>query len=495
MFLRHPLALLISASVLAGCAVGPEYKKPEVSLPDHFMGQAQLEHRNQKAIKDMVSWWDGFDDPLLSRFVSLALEQNLDIAQALARIAQAKSGMSMAQAALLPSIDGTAQGTRVHQSLETPLGQLLNNVPGYDRNASMYETNLVAAWELDIFGGLRREREAAMSEYLAAKAGGDATRLAVAAQTADIYITIRSLQTRLDINRKQLQTQQDLLSKVSILYQRGLAPKLQVQQTEGALSHVKASIPMIEAGLDTAMNALDVLLGAAPGAYRSDLGQPTPIPLAPQVNSIGSPADLLQRRPDLMVAEQRLKAANAKIGVATSEYYPKFGLNVLLGSATAISSGNLFSSNANQAAGVLGLRWRLFDFGRINAQIDLAKGKELEALSAYRQAALRATEDVENSISALIKRDEQVEALTQGELFLQQARESSFTAYQKGVSSLIDVLHADETLLRTADARAQAQTEAAHAAVAMFKALGGGWTNDGFSSQASSQVNTAKAPN
>lgn len=492
--LLRPLALLISASVLAGCAIGPEYTKPEVSLPDHFMGQAQIEQRNDKAIKDIVSWWDGFDDPILSRFVALALEQNLDIAQASARIAQARSGLTMAQAALLPSVNGTAQGTRVHQSLETPLGQLLNNVPGYDRNASMYEANLVAGWELDIFGGLRREREAAISEYLAAKAGGDATRLAIAAQTADIYITIRSLQTRLDINRKQLQTQQELLSKVSMLYQRGLVPKLQVQQTEGAVAHVKASIPVIETGLDSAMNALDVLLGAAPGTYRSDLGQSTTIPFAPQVSSIGSPADLLLRRPDLMVAEQRLKAANARTGAAISEYYPKFGLNVLLGSATAISAGNLFSSNANQAAGILGLRWRLFDFGRINAQIDLAKGQELEALSAYRQAALRATEDVENSISALLKRDEQVEALTQGELALQQARESSFAAYQKGVSSFIDVLHADETLLRTADARAQAQAEAAHAAVAMFKAFGGGWKNDGLSSQASSHVNTAKAP-
>lgn len=493
MSFHRPVAALVSATLLAACAVGPDYRKPELSLPDHFMGQAQLEQRNDQTIKDIASWWDGFDDPLLSRFVALALEQNLDIAQASARIVQARSGLSIAQAALLPSVDGTAQGTRVHQSLETPLGQLLNNVPGYDRNASLYEANLVAGWELDLFGGLRREREAAVSEYLAAKAGGDATRLAIAAQTADIYITIRSLQTRLDINRKQLQTQQDLLSKISLLHERGLAPKLQVQQTEGAISHVKAAIPVIEAGLDTAMNALDVLLGAAPGTYRSDLAEASTIPLSPQISLIDSPADLLQRRPDLMVAEQRLKAANARIGVATAEYYPKIGLNVLLGTATAISAGNLFSSNANQAAGVLGLRWRLFDFGRINAQIDFAKGKELEALSAYRQAALRATEDVENSISTLIRRDQQVEALTQGELSLQQARESSYVAYQKGVSSFIDVLHADESLLKTADARAQAQAEAAHSAVALYKAFGGGWVNSASFTQTPAPLNTANA--
>jgi outer membrane protein TolC len=175
------------------------------------------------------------------------------------------------------------------------------------------------------------------------------------------------------------------------------------------------------------------------------------------------------------VAERRLAAANAKIGVATSEYYPKLALSALIGTASAISGGNLLSAGANQAAGVLGLRWRLFDFARINAQIDLAKGQEAEALAAYRQAALRATEDVENSISALVKREEQTSILLQGEKSLSQARDSSFAAYQKGVISLIEVLHADENLLRTSDAKVQAQIESARSAVAAFKALGGGW--------------------
>jgi outer membrane protein TolC len=190
---------------------------------------------------------------------------------------------------------------------------------------------------------------------------------------------------------------------------------------------------------------------------------------------MGSPADLLQRRPDLIVAERQLAAANARVGEAMAEYYPKFSLSALIGSATAISSGNLFSSGANQMAGVLGLRWRLFDFGRIDAQLNLARGRDAEALAAYRQAVLRATEDVENAFSALVKRDEQATTLTRGETSLARARESSFVAYQRGTTSLIDVLHADETLLQTADARAQAQTESARAAIAAFKALGGGW--------------------
>ena len=226
------------------------------------------------------------------------------------------------------------------------------------------------------------------------------------------------------------------------------------------------------------MNALDVMLGSLPGTHRAELAQDGDIPAAPRISISGSPGELLRRRPDLIVAERRLAASNARIGVAIAEYYPKFSLGGLLGSATSVGAGSLFGSGANQFAGVLGLRWRLFDFGRINAQIEQAKGQEAEMLAAYRLAALRATEDVEDAFSALVKREEQAAVLTQGVDSLGRARNASFAAYQKGVVSLIEVLQADESLLRASDARAQAQTESARAAVAAFKALGGGWNPD-----------------
>jgi NodT family efflux transporter outer membrane factor (OMF) lipoprotein len=322
---------------------------------------------------------------------------------------------------------------------------------------------------------LRRGREAALADYQASEAGVAATRLEVAAQTADIYIAIRGLQTRLGIAQRQVKVEQELLAKVSLLYDRGLAAEYQVRQTEGELAQVRATVPVLQTRLDAAMNALDVMLGSPPGTHRADLAATAPIPATPKIASLGSPAGLLQRRPDLIVAERHLAAANARIGEAISEYYPKFSLSGLLGSATAVSSGNLFTSGASQASGVLGLRWRLFDFGRINSQIKQATGRDAEALAAYRQAVLRATEDVENSFSALINREEQAVTLSQGEASLARARETSSMAYQHGVASLIDVLHADQTLLQTSDARAQAQTDSARAAVAAFKALGGGW--------------------
>jgi NodT family efflux transporter outer membrane factor (OMF) lipoprotein len=467
--------LLIAASLLTGCAVGPDYARPNMPMPERYKGAAAVEQRHASTSADLAAWWTGFGDPQLSRYVMLALEQNLDLVQASARVVQARAGLGAANAALLPAGNVSGQAARVYQSVETPLGQVLNSRPGFDRYGNAYEADLGASWELDLFGSLRRGREAALAEYQASEAGNTATRLAVAAQTADIYISIRGLQTRLDVARRQVQKRQELLKTIQLLYSKGLAAELQVNQAEGALAQVQASVPVLETGLDAAMNALDVMLGSSPGTHRAELAEVGAIPVAPRIGATGTPGELLRRRPDLIVAERRLAASNARIGVAIAEYYPKLSLSGLIGSATAVSAGNLFTNGASQAVGVLGLRWRLFDFGRINAQIDQAKGQEVEMLAAYRLAALHATEDVENAFSALVKREEQAAALARGVDSLGRARAASFAAYQKGVVSLIEVLQADESLLRASDAQALAQMESTRAAVAAFKALGGGW--------------------
>lgn len=473
---RHSLVLL-GATLLAGCVAGPDYHRPETPLPDRYT-QSPTRHAGSGAVQDLDTWWLQFDDPMLARYVSLAIAQNLDLAQAAARVTQARAGLGAANAALLPSASLRGLAARSHQSLETPLGQVASSTPDYDRWGNQYEANLEASWEFDMFGGLRRGREAAIAGLQASDAAATATQLAVAAQTADTYIAIRGLQARLEIAQRQVRTQQELVAKVALLHERGLAAEYQVRQADGALSQVEATIPVLQSGLDAAMNALDVVLGAVPGTHRTELAAHAPIPAVPRIENMGSPANLLQRRPDLIAAERRLAAANARIGEAVSEFYPKFSLSGLLGSATNVSSGNLFSAGASQSAGVLGLRWRLFDFGRINAQIEVAKGQEAEALAAYRLAVLQATEDVENAFSALIHRAEQSVVLTRGEDALTHARASSFAAYKRGAASLLDVLYADTSLLQASDARAQAQVEAARAAVAAYKALGGGWRPD-----------------
>ncbi|HCW17051.1 MAG TPA: RND transporter, partial [Achromobacter sp.] len=228
------LALVMSACLMTGCAVGPDYHRPDAPLSEHYMGKQAVEQRTAATPASLAIWWEGFGDPVLSHFVTRALEQNLDLAQALARVTQARAGLGAATAALLPTGNINGQAERAYQSIETPLGQVLNSTPNFDRYGNSYEANLGASWELDVFGGLRRERQAALAEYQASEAGAAATRLAVAAQTADIYITIRGLQARLDIANHQVKTQRGLLEKVQLLHSKGLAAEYQVRQTEGS---------------------------------------------------------------------------------------------------------------------------------------------------------------------------------------------------------------------------------------------------------------------
>lgn len=478
--MRAPISALSSLVIVASlsaCAVGPDYHRPELVQPTHFLGTPAAEQRAANAAQATPvasPWWTGFGDATLTTLVDTALAQNLDIAQAVARVSQARAALGAAGAALLPSGSVSAQATTSRQSLQTPVGRLASNSPGFDRNGELYEGNLSAGWEIDLFGGLRRGEEAARADYQGSRAGVAASRLAIAAQTADTYIVIRGLQARIDVAKAQVDTQSRLVKIVRLQYDKGVAAELQLRQAEGALAQVESRLPVLETSLEAAMNALDILLGSQPGSHRDILVAVAAIPRAPAIADTGSPADLLRRRPDLIIAESRLIASNARIGVATAEYFPKFSLGGLLGTATT-STGGLFSGGATQAQGFLGLRWRLFDFGRIDAEIASAKGVNAEALAGYRLAVLRASEDVENALSALVKREAQEATLGRGETALARAQSASLAAYKGGVVSLIEVLDADRRLLDTRDARAQARTETARAAVASFRALGGGW--------------------
>lgn len=479
MYRLSALAALILSSLATGCAVGPDYLPPAAQLPNSYMGMKTMPQPTGSAAapqSDLAAWWQAFGDPQLEHFVGLALQQNLELAQASARVLQARAGVDAATAALLPSGNVSAQTARSYQSVEAPLGQALNSAPDFNRYGNAHEANLGASWEVDLFGGLRRAKQAAQADYQATEAGAVAVRLAVAAQTADTYVQIRGLQSRLAVARQQVQTQQQLRSTIDLRLQKGLAAELQLRQVEGALARAKASIPLLDAALETAMNAMDVMLGTAPGTYRADLAQVRPVPVAPDMALSETPSDLLRRRPDVIAAERRLAASSARIGVAMAEYYPKISIGGLIGSATSISSVNLFSSGASQASAAAGLRWRLFDFGRINAQINASQAQEAEALAAYRQAVLRATEDVENALVASSRRREQAFLLADGASALQRARDASGAAYDKGVVSLIEVLQADESLLNVLDAQVQAHTESTRSMVAIFKAVGGGWS-------------------
>lgn len=464
---------LAISSLLAGCTVGPDYHRPVLASPAAFMGSAAVSSRTTGSTADGVVWWSHFHDATLTRLEKEAQAQNLDIAQAVARVTQARAGLRGATAALLPSgsVSGSAAAARL--SADTLQGQQITAF-GIGRDTEAYEGDLNAGWELDLFGGLQRSREAALDDYQAARADVAAARLAVAAQVADTYLMIRGLQARLSIANEQVVAQQHLVDTVGLQYRKGIAAELQLRQAEGVLAQVKATVPDLQTALDGALNALDIVMGVQPGTYRPALATAQPVPDTPPVTDIGGPADLLRRRPDLIVAERRLAASNARIGVAVAEYFPRISLSGLLGTAST-GTASLFTGRAFQAQGAAGLRWRLFDFGRVDAEINRARGQTAEALAAYRLAALRASQDVEDAFSTLIYAEQRQRSLVDGERSLTRAQASSLAAYKGGVVSLIEVLDADTRLLATRDALAQARTASARAAVASYRALGGGW--------------------
>ncbi|MDP2870772.1 efflux transporter outer membrane subunit [Methyloversatilis sp.] len=466
---------MLAILTLGGCTVGPDFRRPEPPASMQFVSADALALRSAPVgADDPARWWTGFDDPLLDRIVARVLAGNLDLTVAAARLEQARAGLAVRSAIQRPSGQLGAEAASGRLSVQTPLGRLLDARPGFDRTADEYALNAGSSWELDLFGGLQRAEDAARADYLAAGAGVAGARLAVVAQAADTYIHVRALQSRLQVLHEQIDTQRRLVGLIALQVSRGLAAELQHDQAQGALAEVEAALPALEAGRDAAMFALDVLTGDTPGHWRAELEPPAALPRAPAVATAGGPASLIRRRPDLMAAEYRLAASNARIGEAIAAYYPRMALTGLLGFATA-GGGSLIASGAAQARLAAGLRWRLFDFGRVDAEVAAARGGEAEALAHYRQAVLRATEEVENAFTALVKREAQAATLSTGEAALNRARGRAFTAWQGGVVSLVEVLDADSRLLRTRDARIQAEAEAARAAVASFRALGGGW--------------------
>jgi len=468
---RAAAPILVLALLTSACAVGPNYQRPGVKLTAAYVTPAPVVAVQPAALE---SWWEGFNDPLLTTVVQRALAQNLDLEQARARILQSRAMARAAGAALLPQAGASGSVARVDQSLLSPIGEIGSHLPGFERDYDDYAVGASASWEIDLFGGLRRAREASLAGARSAEATAQAVRISVAADAADAYLQIRAYQARLQVANRQLRTQEDLVSLVDQRAQQGVSPDRDLNTAKAALDGVRAAIPPLQAGLDAELNRLDVLMGAQPGTYRAELETPAALPATPALSIADGPADLLRRRPDILAAEQALIAANAQIGAAVSDYYPKVSISGLLG-YESLDSARLFTGLGEESQIAAGLRWRLFDFGRVDAEVAQAKGRKAEALAAYRASILKATEDVENALSDLNQQQVRASALSRQINELTRARDQAQQAYEGGAISLVEVRDADRDLLTASDELVRARAETDRAAVAAYRALGGGW--------------------
>ena len=468
---RAASAVALSA-LFAGCMVGPEYHRPDLALTPAFHRPAPAPApAAQTATLD--GWWAAFGDPGLMTVVDRAAAQNLDLALARARLIQSRAVAKAAGAALLPVLDGTGSVADGRQSLLSPFGEVGSHLPGFPRDYDDYTLNANASWEIDLFGGLRRERQAAVADARATRIQAEGVKIAVEADVADAYLQVRAYQARLGVAHRQETVRQDLVALLTRLNGEGVSSERELHEAQAELEAVRAVIPPLTAGLEGQLNRLDVLMGAQPGTYRSELVGGGPLPAPPTLATTMTPADLLRRRPDVVAAEEKLIAANARIGAAISDYYPNVSIQALFG-VDSLDSSHVFAGDAVQRQIAAGFRWRLFDFGRIDAEVAAAKGKDAEALAAYRLAVLRAAEDVENAFTSLTQDELQAAALDRQIAELTISRRQAQEAYEGGVVSLIEVRDADRDLLNASDQLAQARAGAARAAVASFRALGGG---------------------
>jgi NodT family efflux transporter outer membrane factor (OMF) lipoprotein len=412
---------------------------------------------------------------MLEKVVQRALDQNLSLQGAIARVAQARAAAQAAGAELLPTVDAGASATAMHQSTNSPLGALASAFPNYSRDQKEYVVGATASWEIDLAGGLRRAKAAARDEEQAAEAAQLGTRITVAADAADAYLQVRGLQARLAVAQDQVDTDARLLELVKTRRRLGAADEREVAQSEALLRQARSTVPSLKVALEAQLNRLDVLMGAQPGTYATELAEnPAIIPGVPAIGTGDQPVDVLRRRPDIIAAERHLAATNEQIGVAIADYYPKISLSGALG-FDSIRGGQLFTAKSFQPVGTGALQWRLFDFGKVDAEVKQARGTYAEALAQYREAALKATEDVENAFMTLSQTEVRSQELEQEVAALTRARDLSERAYRAGSITLTDVLDADRLLLAARDDLDATKADSARAAVRTFRALGGGW--------------------
>jgi len=425
-------------------------------------------------VPSLDQWWKGFNDPELVMLVQRALEQNLDLAASLERVNEARAVAFGAKARLYPSGEFDASATAERQSLQGNLGAISSSSPGFRRDIHEYVLGTAASWEIDVAGGIRHNASAARDEVQAAEAGHTGTRIIVAADAADAYLQIRGYQARIAVAKSQIETDEHLLKLVQNRYDAGAASRREISQAEALLQQARSTIPLLKLSLEKQLNRLDVLMGVQPGTYARELDAVTQIPSIPSIGS-QEPTEVLRRRPDIIAAERRLAAANERIGIAMAEYYPKISLSGLLG-LDSLNSRTLWTGGAFQPAAVAGLRWRLFDFGRVDAEVKQARAANAEALIDYRQSVLKAAEDVENALATLTETQAYIIEV-QGEVkSLTRARDLSQEAYRAGSITLTDVLDADRELLAAQDRLDANRADAARAAVLVYRSFGGGWS-------------------
>ena len=456
---------LVAAALLSGCAIGPNYHRPAVAEPPTFRGQATAE---AASFAD-APWWEAFQDPTLKGLIQEALRNNYDAAIAAARVQEARANVSVSRSALFPSLEYGAQAGRAR----VPLGGL--NLPdGTDhRTDDVFVGTTSMSWELDIWGRVRRSNEAARATLFATEDARRAVWLTLVSDLAQAYFQLLALDVQLQITQNSTKAYQGTYDLFQDRFNLGVASKLETSRALGALGTAQATIPQIQSAIVAKENQISILLGRTPGPIPR--GQPMDAqPVAPAVPA-GLPAALLERRPDLRQAEQQLVAANARIGVAKAEFFPKLSLTALFGAASPELSA-LTGGGATLWAVTGMLSGPLFNYGRTTGQYRASIAQWEQARLQYEQAVLGALREVSDALTALGKLSEAETGQTTAVTGLEDAVVHATGRYRQGLASYYEVLEAQQQLYPAQTTLAQIRANRLVAYAQLYKALGGGWS-------------------
>ena len=461
--LRRHWLILVTLVICTGCAVGPKYKRPTLTVPEGYRGLAPDAGQQTSASLADEKWWTVFQDPQLQQLIRTALVQNYDVRIAATRILQAQAILGITRADQYPTITGGASTTNTR-------AQRTKVLPEFESSAN--EVNLSLVWELDFWGKFRRATEAARASLLATEWGKRAVISSLVSNVATAYFQLRELDLELEISKRTLDSRKQSLNLVEIRARGGVTALIDVRQSEQLVYTAAGSIPDLERRIEQQENFLSVLLGNNPGPITrgKSLVENPVLPTVPA----GLPSSLLEKRPDIQATEQQLVAANARIGVAKAAYFPQITLTAIAGYQSPALT-DLFTGPAGFWNFGGQLLQPIFTGGRIRSNVRLTEAQQQEAVLFYQSTIQQAFREVSDSLIAYRKDQE---FRQQQELLAVAAEDTVRLAnvrYSGGVSSYLEVLDSDTRYFDAQLALAQAQLNERLALVQLYNALGGGW--------------------
>ncbi len=463
----HFLRRLAMPALLAlgGCAVGPDYQPTHTEVSNGWVDSPPAATDDGASSQiDMAQWWTVFHDSILTSLMQRAIASNLDLRQAESRILQARAARGTATSGFFPTLSTADSFTR---SRTPPSG------PGSTRN--FFQAGLDAAWELDVFGGVRRGFEAAGADLEAAVEDRRDVLVTLTGEVAVNYLNLRGLQQQIVIARSNLKAQQHSADITRQRFQAGLIGALDVASADAQAATTASQVPVLESSARQTIYALSVLLALEPGALVQELAPTAEIPAAPPDVPVGLPSDLLRRRPDIRRAEAQIHAATARIGVATADLFPKFTLTGSLGfESDKLALLNHFSQRFWSFGPAMS--WPIFDAGRIHSNIEVQRALREQSFLGYKKTVLTALQEVEAALIAHAKEQEHRQALLAAVTADRKAVDLATILYTEGQAEFLDVLIAQRSLYVAQDALVQSNRALSTDMVALYKALGGGWS-------------------